>query len=301
MDTGDEPGSHNPGERMLRVAADRASQAISAELNRRIAARHGARLGLWLVAEYPKSGGTWVGRMLSNYLRLPFPQESRLPIVMPAVLHNHWEYNPHYPSTLYVYRDGRDVMVSLYFHLLAQRGKVAGVGKVSNGPGRSLGAALPDFIVSELKRPSGAPIPWHRHIEGWHRRPAVGKLRYEDLLKDPVVTMRAGLAAAGIEADDERLAEAVDRESFVKVSGGRKPGQEERGSFLRKGVAGDWRNYFTRQAAEVFNARAGPMLEELGYEQDDSWVARCPTLAELFERENQDASQDTRPSKSSPS
>jgi hypothetical protein len=47
---------------------------------------------------------------------------------------------------------------------------------------------------------------------------------------------------------------------------------ESKGNFLRKGIAGDWKNAFTPEAARVFDAYAGDLLIELGYERDHSWV-----------------------------
>jgi hypothetical protein len=53
---------------------------------------------------------------------------------------------------------------------------------------------------------------------------------------------------------------------------GRKRGEEDQFSFLRKGIVGDWRNHFSAEAAVVFDAHAGSALIELGYEPDRSWI-----------------------------
>ena len=55
---------------------------------------------------------------------------------------------------------------------------------------------------------------------------------------------------------------------------GRAPGAEDRGSFIRKGVAGDWVNHFTRETAELFDELAGDALVALGYESDRGWADR---------------------------
>src|SRR5688572_11103302 len=77
------------------------------------------RLRIFLVTEYPKSGGTWVGQMLSEYLGLPFPRNRR-PGFRSCILHGHYLYNGRYKNVFCVLRDGRDVMVSAYYHRLFQ-------------------------------------------------------------------------------------------------------------------------------------------------------------------------------------
>ena len=52
----------------------------------------------------------------------------------------------------------------------------------------------------------------------------------------------------------------------------RRPGEEDRSSFLRKGLVGDWRNHFSQQARKTFDWYAGGELLLLGYERDRSWV-----------------------------
>jgi len=43
-------------------------------------------LPLYVVNEFPKSGGTWVGQMLGRALGLPFPR-NRLPALRPSIMH----------------------------------------------------------------------------------------------------------------------------------------------------------------------------------------------------------------------
>ena len=68
------------------------------------------------------------------------------------------------------------------------------------------------------------------------------------------------------------LVEAViDDYSFKKLSGGRKPGQENRKSHYRKGKAGDWANHFTEEHRKYFKDRFGDLLIQLGYEENNDW------------------------------
>ena len=72
---------------------------------------------LFIVNEYPKSGGTWVGEMLGDILNIPFPR-NRLPILAPSILHGHMMHSWNMSNILIVWRDGRDVLISQYHHYL---------------------------------------------------------------------------------------------------------------------------------------------------------------------------------------
>ena len=64
------------------------------------------------------------------------------------------------------------------------------------------------------------------------------------------------------------------KHSFESKSG-RKPGQEKKDSFLRKGVVGDWRNYFNEECVIAFKnekeRRWNRLLVEMGYESSLDW------------------------------
>jgi hypothetical protein len=46
-------------------------------------------LPLYVVNEFPKSGGTWVGQMLGRALGVPFPR-NRLRVLRPSIMHGHY-------------------------------------------------------------------------------------------------------------------------------------------------------------------------------------------------------------------
>jgi len=78
----------------------------------------GNEFPFYYVTEYPKSGGTWLAKMLADYLEVAFPQNSIFPIGCASVIHNHWKYSPRLTNVVYLMRDGRDLVVSLYFGCL---------------------------------------------------------------------------------------------------------------------------------------------------------------------------------------
>ena len=44
-------------------------------------------LGIYVVTEYPKSGGTWFCQMLSTYLDLPFARNNNRQVIGKSILH----------------------------------------------------------------------------------------------------------------------------------------------------------------------------------------------------------------------
>jgi hypothetical protein len=207
---------------------------------------------------------------------------------MASIIHAHWRFDPRFPPAAYIRRDGRDVMVSLYFYYvraLTLTGKPARARNVRDmfnsiyGPRFDPTAVrdnLPRFVETQMQAPRGSDgLAWHEHVADWWDRPDVSHVAYEDLLSDPVREVGRVTAELG-RSTEPRIAEiAVDRWSFAR-SAGRDAGQEDQTSFTRKGVAGDWRNHFTRAAGETFDAFAGDTLVELGYAKNRSWYAWLP-------------------------
>lgn len=265
------------------------AERLAKEATRQIAIRWGDSFPFYYVSEYPKSGGTWVANMVSDYLQLPFPRFTIMPVGTRAVIQNHWRYHPGLHRVFYVYRDGRDVMVSYFFDRLrvAQNANASEAARVRGIYERVLGVGydaedatrlLPDFMRFEFTQPGrGARVNWSQHVLEWHNRADrtnVVFLSYENLRSDPAGTLGAALKEiTGDPVDDWRLEHAVDKFSFRRITG-REPGESDPTQHARKGIVGDWKSYFTREAAEVFDAHAGEALVRLGYEPDRSWVDR---------------------------
>ena len=265
------------------------AEKLSAHANRQIGIRWGEGLGLLFVAEHPKSGGTWLAGMVSDYLQLPFPRYSLLPVTFPAVVHTFRRYHPRLRRVLYLYRDGRDVMTSLYFDRLriARHSERPGRRYVDRTYSRLFGKGydpadvvrhLPRFIEFEFTNPGrGTPLNWADHIADWHhpdRAVGITYLSYEELRRDCAGALgRAIEAATGEPVDDWGIETTVEKMSMKRQTG-REPGEADPTQHARKGIVGDWRNHFSREAAELFDRLAGDTLVRLGYERDRGWVDR---------------------------
>ena len=237
-------------------------------------------LPIYVVTEYPKSGGTWVGQMLAAYFDIPFPR-NRVPPLASAVHHAHYLHSPLLGNAVCVMRDGRDIMVSYYYHLLFENDKSSPI--VVARTRRDLSFTDYDDVKSnmvrfiaylfdrQLRSRSPFQFTWPQFVRSWvdTETPIV---KYEDLVDDGVSSLsNLIMALTGQRPDPAAVEDIVTRYSFA-AQANRPPGVEQKGRFLRKGQPGDWRNKFDYRAAELFAELAQTELEQLGYETDKRWV-----------------------------
>lgn len=97
-------------------------------------------------------------------------------------------------------------------------------------------------------------------------------VKYEELLEDDVNIFEDVLIrSCGLRADPTKLRKIVVANRFEVLTGGRRRGVEDRMAHERKGIAGDWANYFTDGLKKEFKARFSGVLVETGYEKDLDW------------------------------
>ena len=131
---------------------------------------------------------------------------------------------------------------------------------------------LPVFIERAFSNPVWPHFSWSQFVRRWLDRPGVYSVRYEDMHHDPITTLQNLVAAvAGRRLSQTEASEIVDLYLFKRPSG-REAGKEDKGNLLRKGIVGDWRNHFSKEARQVFDRSAGSELVALGYETDRNWV-----------------------------
>lgn len=229
------------------------------------------------VTGHAKSGTNWLCSILVDYTGYPpyEPWKDRLPRVAPGVYHmmRLLPFESVRRRTIYIMRDGRDVMVSRWFETLHREPDTRERAE------RFLGVEMTDHNMREnlarfiefMSTYQGGVADYRSHLRYWQQH-RYATVRYEDMLVEPVPELARALAEVfGKPPDIERLEQAVKKNSFEEKSK-RARGEESAGSFMRKGVSGDWRNHFTPEAARVFDDYAGDLLIELGYEPDHRWV-----------------------------
>jgi Sulfotransferase domain len=165
-----------------------------------------------------------------------------------------------------VIRDLRDTLVSWYFSVK--------ISRLANHP------VIPAYRAALNARSLEDGLIWSTETDAfglcadiqrsWHDS-GEKLIRYEDLLeRDEDVLTRVLLEECGMPIERARLQAAIHACRFERLTG-RARGEEDISSHERKGIAGDWRNYFTDRVKDVFKERFGPLLLATGYESGPDW------------------------------
>jgi len=97
-------------------------------------------------------------------------------------------------------------------------------------------------------------------------------IRYEDLLQnDTEILTKTLINKCNIEIGKEELTKIIMSSRFEILTGGRKKGDENIYSHERKGISGDWKNYFSEKVSERIKLLYGDLLVATGYEKDVNW------------------------------
>lgn len=231
------------------------------------------------ITEFPKAGGTWLGNLIAGVTNIPFPR-NRIPETGPKILHGHYCFQKGFGKTIAHVRDGRDIMVSAYYHFLFENEHYnKNAVKRTNEhlqleDKHDIKKNLPAFIeyMFTVYPKRFAHFSWAEFVKSIVDQPQVLITRYEDLLTTPLDTLKGVIDFLDLEkVTDQHIQQVIDQYSFRKQTN-RKPGEENKNSFLRKGIAGDWKNNFTPKAAEVFHHFAGKELIALNYESNPDWI-----------------------------
>lgn len=157
-------------------------------------------------------------------------------------------------KTIYIYRDGRDVMAS-WFHFSVQPSVLA---KNINFKHRTLSSITRDYdlFACQVQR-------WASHVKSaLSLKERIMLLRFEDVVSNKKATINSLSAHLNLSCD----AHAILNCTSLSVMRATAP------QHIRKGRRGDWKNIFDSRHASIFADIAGDLLIELGYESDMEWI-----------------------------
>lgn len=229
---------------------------------------------IW-VCGFPRSGNTWLARLLGDVLDSPVSAGRKFPANAdegfdrpgPFVIRQQHNRPPVDGKVVSIIRDPRDITVSLMHY-------------------REL-PSLEEALEFGRQSPRGKLMDtWQEFVSLWLDEADV-IVKYEALLRDPIWAMHELLAELSVSYELDRLPDAILRQSFnerralahdERYENGRFPygAEHERYKVLRQGIAGDWKNHFTQDIAQRADATFNPVMSELGYEDEDEWWKDLP-------------------------
>ena len=233
----------------------------------------GELLGHVRIAEFPKSGGTWLAQMVAEMSSLDFPRNRRMTISK-GIQHSHLPGPVKNKKTILLIRDGRDIVVSAYYHFIIGHDKspsflnekwrtlldVEDINDIKNNLPKFIDVFFNHFHIG------GRRLNWAAYMDSFLLdNPALLVIKYEDLLLDCKGQLRSVSNFLNLDISDSVLEDISDQYSFENMTL-RQRGEEDTGSFLRKGIAGDWKEKFSREAELVFEDWGGEQLRRLGYD-----------------------------------
>ena len=169
-------------------------------------------------------------------------------------------------------RDPRDMIISGYFYHLWCSEKWCNEKK-SEYSDRSYQELLNAVSEDEGIELEMDRVKWAiKNMLNWNYSiPNILETRLEDLVKNEKDVVTRIFKHYGFHGQvlDKALS-IYEQYTFEKIAR-RKRGEENQRKHFRKGVSGDWKNYFTSRHKELFKEMYPEVLVKLGYEQNDDW------------------------------
>ncbi len=168
---------------------------------------------------------------------------------LPNILGN--KYLKKINKRIYIVRDGRDAINSL-MHFVTSPIALKRYPEYSITDTQLLYNDY-DYFKKQVEQ-------WKSHVVAFQELSSKYHLiRYEDMIRNKSRVIRKLGTYLNISVDEESISHAT---SFSKM-------KQNAHNHLRKGISGDWKNYYSKKHITLFNDIAGKQLEEIGYVAED--------------------------------
>lgn len=212
---------------------------------------------LILVTEYPKSGASWLCQLLAQYAEMDFPRQ-KFPSKRQSVMHGHYlmEGKVRGPTVVF-WRDPRDIMISWYFHCLYKTDKNnhKQVEFVQNTLGfkdiADIKSNLGRFISYSFNESNSPRFNLNHFYDSWGIRNDVVHSSYEALVDDPINELLRVCDELKLDNKSQLEVDEIVKANSFSAQAKRSPGEQNKASYLRKGVVGDWENHFTNESLSI--------------------------------------------------
>ena len=165
---------------------------------------------------------------------------------------------------IYVHRDGRDVLASLYYYMMS-------ISETVRNQSFS-GFLRGDVTLPGVDNGMSRPAYWAHHVNSWLAKDKVFAISYRDLETDYDATVRR--MAAFLDVSLKAKLRPVNSLSQIEDRGMLDSVLNRLSLWLRRGTgsdhprvgrSGDWRRLFDKRDEAFFMSEAGETLHKLGY------------------------------------
>lgn len=232
----------------------------------------GKYLPVFHIVEYPKCGGTWLMRILRSCYNQKTNEGRELLLTM-----GHRFYKRHYlpnrsiHKPILVVRDPRDVWISFYFHVvhLHQNEDVRDALSFSSTTEDAI--LVERFIKLYLEHPERFYpfFTYEQFIKSWMAATSNKAffVKYEDLQNDAYAVLNRVCNMYDFDIPSDLMRNAIEANSFSRLSN-RNKGVMDSKSHKRKGIVGDWKNYFSDELLEYVYSKQTYLFNALNYIKD---------------------------------
>ncbi len=171
-------------------------------------------------------------------------------------------------KTFFILRDPRDIIVSWYFSARFSHVPIDPIPDLRKDLQKMNFHEGMKYMIDRLDE-WGSFEAQRSWINADKDTEKIRIFRYEDLSRDNLAFLKQLFDYLNILMPEDKLLSLYGRHRFEKHSGLRKQGVEDQHSHYRKGISGDWKNYFDSSIENYFRRKTGDLLEALGY--GESW------------------------------
>ncbi|MBW2991752.1 sulfotransferase domain-containing protein [Candidatus Woesearchaeota archaeon] len=172
---------------------------------------------------------------------------------------------PKHYKAFVIIRDPRDCVVSWYFSAKKSHTMVTVIPKFRREM-KNLGFDEGmKYIIDRLEE-LGSFDAQRSWLEAQDKR-NIKIFRYEDLADDNLNFLKQLFNYLEIRIPEKEIIKLYNKYRFDRLAGGRKQGEEDNAHHFRKGVPGDWKNYFNKSVEKYFYEKTNDLLDVLGYKK----------------------------------
>jgi hypothetical protein len=155
---------------------------------------------------------------------------------------------------VYIIRDVRDIVVSAWFFNLVIDPKVT---LDQFGDMKKFSSHIAKVWAQDVSRAKA----YGRILNGRYC-----EIYFENLWHNPQYEVERLFDFLKVSKTRDIIDECLRLTDFSILSKGRARGTENRGSFYRKGIIGDWKNHLDQETIDEINVHCGSLLKEMGYD-----------------------------------